>query len=192
MIDASGDSEKLRAIVAAVRDYHFGLDSREHGGILGSRLVDRVRDILGMPWRQGEEKERRRAMAEAGDKEPEITFEIHRDYEEFWNMNAPDERWTFTDAAGHIHRYGSDDDPYPTLVERSERVEDWDEDGEDASYNRTWHECRLCGEVIRPGTTERMESIPGLIHYWVNGKPVMKDEYDRLFAEFKAAREAAR
>ncbi len=47
------DLAKIEALVGAVTDYHLSLDRREHGGIAGSRLVDAVQAILGMPWRQG-------------------------------------------------------------------------------------------------------------------------------------------
>jgi len=48
---------KLEEIKETVRMYHYGLDSRGHGGVLANILVDKVEEILGMPWERGKELE---------------------------------------------------------------------------------------------------------------------------------------
>lgn len=50
---------KLNRIREALRDYHYALDRREHGGLAAARLVDAMSEILAMPWVQGEELAKR-------------------------------------------------------------------------------------------------------------------------------------
>jgi hypothetical protein len=47
------------AIEQAIRDYYFALDNREHGGVAANTALNRIQEILGMRWHQGEEKRRR-------------------------------------------------------------------------------------------------------------------------------------
>lgn len=47
------------AIIAAIRDYYFALDSRQHGGVAESAAFSRIEEVLGMQWIPGEEKVRR-------------------------------------------------------------------------------------------------------------------------------------
>lgn len=46
----------------AIRDYHFALDSREHGGVAQDKAIKAIESALNLPWRQGEELERRKAL----------------------------------------------------------------------------------------------------------------------------------
>lgn len=45
----------LHLIEQAIRDYHFALDNREHGGVAAGKAIDAIEELLGRPWRQGEE-----------------------------------------------------------------------------------------------------------------------------------------
>ncbi|BCS54764.1 hypothetical protein [Geobacter sp. SVR] len=54
--------EVLAATETAIRDYHFALDSREHGGVAQDKAIKTIEDALNLPWRQGEELERRKAL----------------------------------------------------------------------------------------------------------------------------------
>ena len=51
-----GDLEKIKT---AIRDYHYGLDTRQHGGIISEDSMKKIQQILLMPWVSGEEKQRR-------------------------------------------------------------------------------------------------------------------------------------
>lgn len=59
---APDQAEKLNTIEEAIRDYYLALDNREHGEIAQGRAFRRIEAVLGMCWRQGEEKRRREAM----------------------------------------------------------------------------------------------------------------------------------
>lgn len=56
------DAEKLAAIEAAIRDYHYALDDRRRAGVAGLVALSEVCEILGMHWREGEEMKRRRQV----------------------------------------------------------------------------------------------------------------------------------
>jgi hypothetical protein len=73
-----------------------------------------------------------------------------------WSMGSKaDEKWSFTDAAGHFHAYdqSSERDHYPTLLMRVEQVpcvhDDHDDDCDGANTTH-WH-CRICDEEVEPG-----------------------------------------
>lgn len=99
-----------------------------------------------------------------------------------------DANWMFTDAAGHVHHCEYEAaDHYPTL----RRVTDdtwWCEDCED-EHESTHLECRLCGEVIRPGTTgPGTKYIAGMITCTLDGEPVTREQADQVIAEWRRAR----
>ncbi len=50
---------RLGLIESAVRDYHVALDLREHGAAAGLAALGAIQDAIGLPWRRGEELERR-------------------------------------------------------------------------------------------------------------------------------------
>ena len=50
------------ATEAAIRDYHFALDNREHGAVAMDKALNEIESALGLPWRQGEELDRRKAV----------------------------------------------------------------------------------------------------------------------------------
>ena len=58
---------RIAALEAALRDYHFALDSRKNGDVAADNLRRRIEEILGMPWEQGVEMKRR--AAEKGDRD---------------------------------------------------------------------------------------------------------------------------
>lgn len=45
----------LECIRQYVRDYHYALDCRKHGGVAADHLVHQIETLLGMPWLQGAE-----------------------------------------------------------------------------------------------------------------------------------------
>jgi len=107
----------------------------------------------------------------------QLTFETDR-IDVTSALPYADESWTFTDAAGHQHRY---DHGYPTLrwfvTERY-----WCEDCGDEHTEGKWI-CPLCDEVIEPGTAgpDRFRRyIPGMTHYYLNDQEISPDEYRRL------------
>lgn len=57
--DAQESDRLLARIRAEIRDYHHALDRREHGGLAQERALNAIQNILGMPWRQGDETARR-------------------------------------------------------------------------------------------------------------------------------------
>lgn len=57
-------AQKLSEIVSAIRDYHFALDTRQHGGVAANRAISRIEATLEMPWTQGAESARRSGEAE--------------------------------------------------------------------------------------------------------------------------------
>lgn len=59
-----GDAAKLSAIKQAIRDYHFALDCREHGGVAMSRAWNAICDALQMDWERGTEAAARAAQKE--------------------------------------------------------------------------------------------------------------------------------
>ncbi len=50
----------LEAVRNVISDYHHALDKRQHGDIAAFKALDRIQTILGKPWVQGEELERRK------------------------------------------------------------------------------------------------------------------------------------
>ena len=58
------DAAQLAKITQAIRDYHFALDNREHGGVAMARAWNAICDVLNMDWVQGAES----AAREQGDK----------------------------------------------------------------------------------------------------------------------------
>ena len=90
------------------------------------------------------------------------------------NLPTPNERWRYTDRAGHEHHY---DGGYPTL-ELVVDAEHWC-DGTEGVYNHDAHmavdeshyECLLCREVIEPAADPPhfSKSIPGAIEGRLSG-----------------------
>ena len=58
-----GDTEA--AIRKAVADYHYALDTRQHGGVAQDTAFNAICKALGMYWQQGAEKARREAAKES-------------------------------------------------------------------------------------------------------------------------------
>ncbi|MFM0095608.1 hypothetical protein PQQ87_08345 [Paraburkholderia nemoris] len=60
-------TRQLEEIKQAVRDYHYALDTRQHGGIAQDRAFNAICKTLGMHWQQGAEKARRESEAIASE-----------------------------------------------------------------------------------------------------------------------------
>lgn len=58
----------LATIEQALRDYHYALDSRQHGGVAADQALSTIAQTMGMRWKQGEEAARRAAQIEQQDK----------------------------------------------------------------------------------------------------------------------------
>lgn len=58
---------RLAAIEKAVADYHYALDTRQHGGVAQDTAFDTICQVLGASWRRGEEKKRREDSNNKGD-----------------------------------------------------------------------------------------------------------------------------
>lgn len=54
------DAAKLSRIASAIRDYHYSLDMRKHGGLAESTAFNAVCETMGMHWQQGAEAEARK------------------------------------------------------------------------------------------------------------------------------------
>ena len=51
--------QQREAIVQAIRDYHYAIDMREYSDRIAEPTLDRIADILDIPWVQGAERKRR-------------------------------------------------------------------------------------------------------------------------------------
>lgn len=54
---------QLVAIRQAIRDYHYALDTRQHGVVAADTALGKVSDALGMQWVQGKEAATRASSA---------------------------------------------------------------------------------------------------------------------------------
>lgn len=50
---------KMESVRQAIADYHCNLDNRLHGVVAQDRALNRIMQVLDMPWQQGAEKARR-------------------------------------------------------------------------------------------------------------------------------------
>lgn len=60
--DITKAKEVSAATETAIRDYHFALDSREHGGVAQDKAIKAIESSLNIHWQQGEELARRKAL----------------------------------------------------------------------------------------------------------------------------------
>lgn len=54
-----GFLDQLERIETAIKDYHYALDTRQHGGVAADRVVKIVETTLGLPWERGLEERSR-------------------------------------------------------------------------------------------------------------------------------------
>lgn len=98
------------------------------------------------------------------------------------SLPQPDEDWTYTDRAGHEHRYA---DGYPTLtwiIDESYWCEDCGDEHTEGHY-----ECPLCGEHITPGLRGPdllSKYQPGRRSYYLDGELITKEQVQAIAAEF--------
>jgi hypothetical protein len=122
---------------------------------------------------------------------PGPNLEVRRERVEVTTaLPQPDPRWSYTDAHGHDHAYGTQDDPYPTLARRYSETY-WCEECDD-EHQDTWLECLRCGEMIEPGTVVDTSPrwVPGPKEYVLDGKPISPEEGERILAEQQQAAQA--
>jgi hypothetical protein len=60
--DAQASIQALEAVKQAIRDYHYALDTRQHGGVAQDRAFSAICSAMGMHWVSGNEKEYRAAI----------------------------------------------------------------------------------------------------------------------------------
>ena len=88
--------------------------------------------------------------------------------------------WCYSDKAGHEHRW--DGEQLPTLRWVVDEPEGIDSEGEEWPEQGHW-ECALCDERVEPGYVVEYPAgsvvqIPGMQHYFIDGKEVTKDVFD--------------
>lgn len=66
--ETSPTPSALATIEQALRDYHFALDSRQHGGVAADQALSTIAQTMGMRWKQGDETARRAAQLKQEDK----------------------------------------------------------------------------------------------------------------------------
>lgn len=49
------EGDAVQAVRMAIRDYHYALDTRQHGGVAQGKAVGAIEEALGMPWKRGVE-----------------------------------------------------------------------------------------------------------------------------------------
>jgi hypothetical protein len=106
------------------------------------------------------------------------------------NAGGPvaDEAWRFTDGSGHEHAYvGKPREPidhYPTLAYAPGPSYYCGECGDEhEDYAVSHYECRICGEVIEPGSREpRDPEAMYLTHQalYLNGEPITRERAEAL------------
>jgi len=101
-------------------------------------------------------------------------------------LPTADERWTFTDKAGHEHRYSrrGAGDYYPTLTWVVDETH-WCEDCGD-EHTEGHYECPLCGERIQPGLkgpSSFREFVPGRTTYYLDDEEISEARYRELLAQ---------
>ena len=78
------------------------------------------------------------------------------------SLNEPDPSWSFTDPAGHVHRWVGDwrHSDLPTL----ELIWDDPEDDDSDFPRRSHYECRECRAHVEPATmaSPQRRFVPGL------------------------------
>ncbi len=109
------------------------------------------------------------------------------------STNRPDTGWCYIDKAGHEHRWYDGDEPASTYSPTKNYhlpTLRWVVDGMAAypdgeEYEEGHHECVYCGEHVLPSCTgdSFRQHIPGPVEYEIDGVPVLKDEFERRYAE---------
>lgn len=115
----------------------------------------------------------------------------------------PDTAWIFVDGYGHAHQWWTNGAvavryspahtyTLPSLIWVKD-YDTYDEDGEPIPVGH--HECRQCGEIVKPGycADSEQQYIPGLTIYRINGRIVEKSEFEsRLKAAFPVPMQIAK
>ncbi|TYK73137.1 hypothetical protein FSY59_00295 [Comamonas sp. Z3] len=63
---AASEQDALRLVRQAVRDFHYALDNRKHGGVAAGAAMNAIEMALNMYWQQGQEADRRASLAAQG------------------------------------------------------------------------------------------------------------------------------
>lgn len=93
----------------------------------------------------------------------DYTLTIEQEYLDTGPYREPDPDWSFTDSAGHIHKYGKD---FSTPTLKEEAYTEWEACWEcGCGHQETFYRtvCVECGEEVYPGTRYKPgEKIAGL------------------------------
>jgi len=118
------------------------------------------------------------------------TFEVQCDMIDVTSMSRPDTDWRYTCRGGGLHAWYRDQAPassYRPEARYHTPTLRWVHDGwgyyEDGErYEIGHHECAQCGEHITPRRTAdtSQQFVPGLRHYFADGVPVSKEEFERI------------
>ncbi len=102
---------------------------------------------------------------------------------------VPEEDWQHTDDRGHLHFYSDTEDHYPTLKIRRYSYFCHDCHDMHEEFDRV---CKECGQVITPGTKPDpkhpagvTEYMAGPKEYFLNGKPITKEEAERHLQQWR-------
>lgn len=107
------------------------------------------------------------------------------------NLPDSDPNWSTVDRAGHFHAASAEKRgvTYPTLLEQS-RHRDCDGRCGGApdfceGWTEVWRECRICSEVVRPGTIPgpHYRSMPGMTS-WEVVVPLRLEHGDKVSVRF--------
>ena len=63
---AASEQDALRLVRQAVRDFHYALDNRKHGGVAAGAAMNAIELALNMYWQQGQEADRRANQSAQG------------------------------------------------------------------------------------------------------------------------------
>lgn len=119
-----------------------------------------------------------------------LSFEVDTDVIEVTTC-APsrDPKWSYTDPAGHVHRYiekevrGRTEYVYPDSIKWVEdEPEVCDCCGHEEDGGGGHWECVECGAHVKPGLTfpgHRREFLSGRSRYSINGTAVTKEVFER-------------
>lgn len=135
-------------------------------------------------------------------------YEIRQQFSEYCNLSMtrdqinvtsnhrPNIAWKFVDSAGHEHRwFVGDGDELRSAIAYHPQASytvpsiEWIKTGiglyEDGSeYDTGIYVCKECREEVTPGyTADHIEQyIPGMTHYYLDGKEISKNEATRLLS----------
>lgn len=122
-----------------------------------------------------------------GDAGPEHVIEVRQDYIDISTMAGveSDPDWTFTDAAGHVHKRVGHGVPTLRRVQLTDPY--WCYDCRDEHEGESHLECVDCEEVIEPGVRPvpaQLRRKAGMREILIDGEPATEEEAKALIARY--------